>query len=119
MLGFDPRIGVVIGMALALSSTAFALQPLTERGGLEHARRTGDVRGAAVPGSRGDPDARVAALFGTAAGVTSFSWHGLGLGGARDRGDARSAATTSRGRCSGTSRARGCARSSPSSRCCS
>jgi len=34
LLGVDPRVGVVIGMALALSSTALALQPLTERGGL-------------------------------------------------------------------------------------
>lgn len=33
-LGVDPRVGLVAGMALALSSTALALQPLNERGGL-------------------------------------------------------------------------------------
>src|SRR5436190_22637593 len=33
-LGIDPRMGIIAGMALSLSSTAIALQPLTERGGL-------------------------------------------------------------------------------------
>src|SRR3972149_12155385 len=33
-LGFDLRVGLVARMALALSSTALALQPLRERGGL-------------------------------------------------------------------------------------
>jgi len=33
-VGIDWRTGVVAGMALALSSTAMALQPLTERGGM-------------------------------------------------------------------------------------
>lgn len=34
-LGIDYKTGIVAGMALALSSTALALQPLTERGGLQ------------------------------------------------------------------------------------
>ncbi len=33
-LGVDPRVAIIAGMALSLSSTAIALQPLTERGGL-------------------------------------------------------------------------------------
>jgi Kef-type K+ transport system membrane component KefB len=36
-LGIDWRAGIVAGMALALSSTALALQPLTERGALSAA----------------------------------------------------------------------------------
>ncbi len=34
LLGVDARVAVIAGMALSLSSTALALQPLTERGGL-------------------------------------------------------------------------------------
>ncbi len=34
VIGIDYRTGIVAGMALALSSTALALQPLTERGGM-------------------------------------------------------------------------------------
>ncbi len=33
-LGVDPRVALIAGMALSLSSTALALQPLNERGGL-------------------------------------------------------------------------------------
>ena len=33
-LGVDARVAIIAGMALSLSSTAIALQPLTERGGL-------------------------------------------------------------------------------------
>lgn len=33
-VGIDYKTGIVAGMALALSSTAFALQPLTERGAM-------------------------------------------------------------------------------------
>jgi glutathione-regulated potassium-efflux system ancillary protein KefC len=79
MLGVDPRIGVVIGMALALSSTAFALQPLTERGGL--ATRGGQATFAVLlfQDLAVIPMLAMLPLFGTAAGVTSFSWHGLGV----------------------------------------
>ena len=35
LIGLDYKVGVVAGMALALSSTALALQPLNERGGLQ------------------------------------------------------------------------------------
>ncbi len=35
LTGLDYKVGIVAGMALALSSTALALQPLTERGGLQ------------------------------------------------------------------------------------
>jgi glutathione-regulated potassium-efflux system ancillary protein KefC len=34
LLGIDPRVAIIAGMALSLSSTAIALQPLTERGAL-------------------------------------------------------------------------------------
>jgi glutathione-regulated potassium-efflux system ancillary protein KefC len=79
MLGVDPRIGVVIGMALALSSTAFALQPLTERGGL--ATRGGQATFAVLlfQDLAVIPMLALLPLFGSAAGVTSFSWHGLGV----------------------------------------
>src|SRR5688572_350725 len=33
-LGVEPKVAIIAGMALALSSTALALQPLTERGAL-------------------------------------------------------------------------------------
>ena len=79
MLGVDPRIGVVIGMTLALSSTAFALQPLTERGGL--GTRGGQATFAVLlfQDLAVIPMLALLPLFGTAAGVTSFSWHGLGV----------------------------------------
>ena len=35
LIGLDYKVGIVAGMALALSSTALALQPLNERGGLQ------------------------------------------------------------------------------------
>ncbi|HYG55386.1 MAG TPA: monovalent cation:proton antiporter-2 (CPA2) family protein [Burkholderiales bacterium] len=34
LVGVDPRVAIIAGMALSLSSTALALAPLTERGGL-------------------------------------------------------------------------------------
>ena len=79
LVGVDPRTGVVIGMALALSSTAFALQPLTERGGL--ATRGGQATFAVLlfQDLAVIPMLALLPLFGAAGGITSFSWHGLGV----------------------------------------
>ena len=76
-LGIDPRIGVAIGMALALSSTAFALQPLTERGGL--GTRGGQATFAVLlfQDLAVIPMLALLPLFGRTAGVASFSWHAL------------------------------------------
>lgn len=76
--GVEPRIGVVIGMALALSSTAFALQPLTERGGF--GTRGGQATFAVLlfQDLAVIPMLALLPLFGASGGVLSFSWHGLG-----------------------------------------
>ena len=78
-LGIDPRIGVVIGMALALSSTAFALQPLTERGLL--GTRGGQATFAVLlfQDLAVIPMLALLPLFGASGGVLSFSWRGLGI----------------------------------------
>jgi glutathione-regulated potassium-efflux system ancillary protein KefC len=77
--GIDPRIGVVIGMALALSSTAFALQPLTERGLL--GTRGGQATFAVLlfQDLAVIPMLALLPLFGASGGVLSFSWRGLGV----------------------------------------
>jgi len=78
-VGIDPRIGVVIGMALALSSTAFALQPLTERGLL--GTRGGQATFAVLlfQDLAVIPMLALLPLFGAAGGILSFSWRGLGV----------------------------------------
>jgi Kef-type K+ transport system membrane component KefB len=77
--GFDPRIGVVIGMALALSSTAFALQPLAERGGLGTQGGQATFAVLLFQDLAVIPMLALLPLFGAAAGAASFSWHRLGI----------------------------------------
>ena len=86
---------IIAGMALALSSTALALQPLTERGRACHPRRPGDVRDPAVPGPRRHPDARAAAAASAPRASAGFAWHDFAVSRRRDRGDAGIAATIS------------------------
>jgi glutathione-regulated potassium-efflux system ancillary protein KefC len=79
--GVDVRVGVLAGMALALSSTALALQPLTERGALKN------KGGQAVFAILLFQDIAVIPMLallpllgaaGSGAG-TAFSWGGLGF----------------------------------------
>jgi glutathione-regulated potassium-efflux system protein KefC len=79
MLGMDPRVGVVIGMALALSSTALALQPLTERGALGTQGGQATFAVLLFQDLAVIPMLALLPLFGTAAGVSAFSWRALGV----------------------------------------
>jgi glutathione-regulated potassium-efflux system ancillary protein KefC len=81
-LGVDPRAALVAAMALSLSSTALALQPLTERGALS------------TPGGQSTfaillfqdlaviPMLAVIPLLGGTAERASFSWQDLAFAGA-------------------------------------
>ena len=79
MLGVDPRVGVVAGMALALSSTALALAPLNERGGLT--TRGGQASFAILlfQDLAVIPMLALLPLLGTKGGGSAFSWQGLGF----------------------------------------
>ncbi len=79
MLGVDPRVGVVAGMALALSSTALALAPLNERGGL--ATRGGQASFAILlfQDLAVIPMLALLPLLGSKGGGSAFSWPGLGF----------------------------------------
>lgn len=78
LAGVDARVAILAGMALALSSTALALQPLTERGAL---RSNG---GQAVFAILLFQDIAVIPMLAllpllAASGGVSFSWGGLGF----------------------------------------
>jgi glutathione-regulated potassium-efflux system ancillary protein KefC len=77
--GFDMRVALVAGMALSLSSTALALQPLTERGALA---TQGGQAGFAIllfQDLAVIPMLAVLPLLGTAGGWSGFTWQGLGF----------------------------------------
>src|SRR5205823_1601453 len=77
--GYDMRVALVAGMALALSSTALALQPLTERGALA---TQGGQAGFAIllfQDLAVIPMLAVLPLLGTAGGWSGFTWQGLGF----------------------------------------
>jgi glutathione-regulated potassium-efflux system ancillary protein KefC len=78
-LGVDPRVGVVAGMALALSSTALALQPLTERGGLGTQGGQATFAILLFQDLAVIPMLALLPLLGTAAGVSAFSWQAVGI----------------------------------------
>ena len=78
-LGVDPRVGLVAGMALALSSTALALQPLNERGGLGTAGGQASFAILLFQDLAVIPMLAVLPLLGNAGGATGFSWSGLGF----------------------------------------
>ena len=69
---FAWQTALACGMILALSSTAIVLQTLNEKGLMKTDAGPGLVRGAALPGHRGDPDAGAAA---TAGDRGPGSWH--------------------------------------------
>lgn len=77
--GFDMRVALVAGMALSLSSTALALQPLTERGALA---TQGGQAGFAIllfQDLAVIPMLAVLPLLGRAGGWSGFTWQGLGF----------------------------------------
>src|SRR6185369_1326197 len=74
--GFDLRTGIVAGMALALSSTALALQPLNERGALSSAGGQGVFAILLFQDIAVIPMLAILSLLGTGA-IRSFSWSGL------------------------------------------
>ena len=76
--GFDLRTGIVAGMALALSSTALALQPLNERGALSSAGGQGVFAILLFQDIAVIPMLAILSLLGTGA-IRSFSWSGLGF----------------------------------------
>jgi glutathione-regulated potassium-efflux system ancillary protein KefC len=75
--GIDFRVAILAGMALSLSSTALALQPLTERGALA---TQGGQAGFAIllfQDLAVIPMLAVLPLLGTAGGWSGFTWQGL------------------------------------------
>src|SRR5690349_826510 len=77
LAGFDMRVALIAGMALSLSSTALALQPLTERGALA---TQGGQAGFAIllfQDLAVIPMLAVIPLLGGSAGGAAFSWKGL------------------------------------------
>ena len=80
--GIDVRIGIVAGMALALSSTALALQPLTERGALQNKGGQAVFAILLFQDIAVIPMLAVLPLLGASGTGSSFSWSGLGFAGA-------------------------------------
>jgi len=75
--GFDLRVALIAGMALSLSSTALALQPLTERGALA---TQGGQSGFAIllfQDLAVIPMLAVLPLLATQGGWSGFTWQGL------------------------------------------
>ncbi len=79
LLGIDARIGIVAGMALALSSTALALQPLEERGGLRTQGGQATFAILLFQDLAVIPMLALLPLLGTADNGSSFSWQSLGF----------------------------------------
>jgi glutathione-regulated potassium-efflux system ancillary protein KefC len=76
--GFDVRVGIVAGMALALSSTALALQPLNERGAMSSAGGQGVFAILLFQDIAVIPMLAMLSLLAENASM-SFSWTGLGF----------------------------------------
>jgi glutathione-regulated potassium-efflux system ancillary protein KefC len=79
LAGVDLRVGIVAGMALALSSTALALQPLTERGALQNKGGQAAFAILLFQDIAVIPMLAVLPLLGAAGTAASFSWSGLGF----------------------------------------
>ena len=77
--GVDARVALVAGMALALSSTALALQPLNERGGLGTQGGQAAFAILLFQDLAVIPMLALLPLLGTAGGSAAFSWQGLGF----------------------------------------
>jgi glutathione-regulated potassium-efflux system ancillary protein KefC len=78
-LGIDWRVGVIAGMALALSSTALALQPLTERGAMTTQGGRSVFAILLFQDIAVIPMLAILPAIGGAGTTTSFSWSGLGF----------------------------------------
>ena len=76
-LGVDLRVALVAGMALSLSSTALALQPLTERGGLGTQGGQATFAILLFQDLAVIPMLALLPLLGAAGGRSEFSWHAL------------------------------------------
>ncbi len=80
--GVDARVAIISAMALSLSSTALALQPLTERGAL--ATQGGQASFAVLlfQDLAVIPMLALLPLLGAAGGTAQFSWHDFAYPGA-------------------------------------
>jgi glutathione-regulated potassium-efflux system ancillary protein KefC len=78
----DWRVGVVAGMALALSSTALALTPLTERGALQNKGGQAVFAILLFQDIAVIPMLALLPLLGASGAGTGFSWKGLAFAGA-------------------------------------
>jgi glutathione-regulated potassium-efflux system ancillary protein KefC len=76
-LGVDQKVAIIAGMALALSSTALALAPLTERGALATQGGQGTFAVLLFQDIAVIPMLAVLPLLGTAAAGAGFSWQKL------------------------------------------
>ena len=76
-LGVDPKVAIIAGMALSLSSTALALQPLTERGALATQGGQGTFAILLFQDIAVIPMLAILPLLGTAAAGAGFSWQKL------------------------------------------
>ena len=77
LAGSSMRVGIVAGMALALSSTALALQPLTERGALQNKGGQAVFAILLFQDIAVIPMLAVLPLLGAAGTPASFSWSGF------------------------------------------
>jgi len=79
LAGNSVRVGIVAGMALALSSTALALQPLTERGALQNKGGQAVFAILLFQDIAVIPMLALLPLLGAAGTPASFSWSGFGF----------------------------------------
>ena len=78
-VGYDLRTALIAGMALSLSSTALALQPLTERGALATRGGQGTFAVLLFQDIAVIPMLAILPLLGASETGSSFSWHKLAL----------------------------------------
>ncbi len=79
VLGADWRLAVVAGAALTLSSTALALQPLTERGALGSKGGQGTFAVLLFQDIAAIPMLALLPLLSISGGRSTFSWSGLAI----------------------------------------
>ena len=78
-LGIDMRVALVAGMALSLSSTALALQPLNERGALGTQGGQATFAILLFQDLAVIPMLAALPLLGESSGWSGFSWQGIGF----------------------------------------
>jgi glutathione-regulated potassium-efflux system ancillary protein KefC len=78
-LGFDVRVALIAAMALSLSSTALALQPLAERSALGTQGGQATFAVLLFQDLAVIPMLALLPLFGTEGGWSGFSWQGAGF----------------------------------------